>query len=110
MSQIARLVRIDQALHGHKFTLVEFWGAFGLAGALAVLSIAHFRFHGPTSLIGISLAGIALNYLPLAIRASRAAEYPRLRRDEINPQELRRMTVLSGLLIMPFAVLILGIV
>lgn len=110
MHHFRQLVLIDQALHGRIFVLVEFWGAFLLAGSLATLAFVDAGARGHLLLIGTGLAGISANYLLLGIYALTLPTIPRLRRDELDMDELRRMTKLSLCLVIPFAPMIMGLV
>lgn len=117
---VRKLAALDLIFHGPRFVLVEFGGALVLAGGLAALA-PRSGLSGPGHpvlweiALGVVLASIALNYLPLLIYAA-ALIRSGTARQEVAPEmeqaqrSQRRYATQQFLLLVPFAVLMLAAV
>jgi hypothetical protein len=116
---IRKLAALDLVFHGPRFVLIEFGGAVVLTIGLAVLSLrSAFSGSGPPVGweigLGVLLASIGANYLPLLIHAVSLIRSGSAREEvaeELQQVELsqRRYGAQQFLLIVPFAVLAIAL-
>ena len=116
---VRKLAALDLILHGPRFVLIEFGGAVVLAGGLGALSLrAGLAAPGHPVLweiaLGVVLASIAANYVPLLVYAV-ALIRSGTARQQVAPEleQAHRSQRLYGtqqfLLVVPFAVLVLAL-
>lgn len=116
---IRKLAALDLVFHGPRFVLIEFGGALVLTIGLAALSLRS-AFSGPgqpivwEAVLGVLLASIGANYVPLLIHAvslvrSGAAREEVAAELDDAPLSQRRYGSQQFLLVVPFAVLAIAI-
>jgi len=116
---VRKLAALDLIFHGPRVVLIEFAGAAVLAGGLAALSLRT-GLSGPGHpvlweiALGVILASIAVNYLPLLIYAAVLIRSGTARQEvapELEQAQLsqRRYATQQFLLVVPFAVLVLAV-
>jgi hypothetical protein len=116
---IRKLAALDLVFHGPRFVLIEFGGAVVLTWGLAALSFRS-ALSGPGApvvweiVLGVLLASIGANYLPLLINAAVLIRSGTAR-EEVAPeleqasQSQRRYGTQQFLLVVPFAVAAIAI-
>ena len=116
---IRKLAALDLLFHGPRFVLIEFGGAVVLTFGLAVLSMRS-ALSGPGQpvvweiVLGVLLASIGANYLPLLINAVALIRSGTARQEvagelEQARQSQRRYGIQQFLLVVPFAVLAIAV-
>jgi hypothetical protein len=117
---VRKLAALDLVFHGPRFVLVEFAGAIVLTGGLAALSLRS-ALWGPGHpviweiVLGVLLASIGANYLPLLInavdliRGGTAREEVALELEQATLSR-RRYGTQQFLLAVPFAMVAIAIV
>lgn len=117
---VRKLAALDLNFHEARFVLIEFAGAVVLAGGLGGLALRS-SLSGPGHPVfweigvGVLLASIALNYLPLLIyavvliRSGTARQEVAAELDQAERSQ-RRYATQQFLLVVPFAVLVLAVV
>ncbi|HEX7262791.1 MAG TPA: hypothetical protein VF383_01310 [Candidatus Dormibacteraeota bacterium] len=116
---IRKLAALDLVFHGPRFVLIEFGGAVVLTFGLAVLSLrAAFSHPGEPVIweivLGILLASIGANYLPLLVHAASLIRSGTAReevKNELEQSKLsqRRYGTQQFLLLVPFAILVIAV-
>ncbi len=115
---IRKLAALDLVFHGPRFVLIEFGGAVVLTVALAVLSLRS-ALSGPGRpviweiVLGVLLASIGANYLPLLvsavslIRSGTAREEVAVELEQAGRSQ-RQYGTQQFLLVVPFGVLLIA--
>jgi hypothetical protein len=116
---IRKLAVLDLAFHGPRFALIEFGGAVALTGGLAALSLRS-ALWGPGHpviweiFLGVLLAGVGANYLPLLINAVSLIRAGTAHQEvalelELASKSQRRYGTQQFLLAVPFVVLAVAV-
>ncbi len=117
---IRKLAALDLVFHGPRLVLIEFGGAVVLSVGLAVLSLRS-AFSGSGRpvvweiVLGVLLASIGANYIPLLVNAVSLIRSGTARQEvaeemDQTRQPQRRYGTQQFLLVVPFAVMVLALV
>jgi hypothetical protein len=114
---VRRTAALDMALHGSKLIVAEFAIGTTLCAGLGALALAF----GIRSLsngisfavVGVTLIGVALNYVPLLIYsidiARRGSARNEAKEELARPELIRRYSARQFVLLVPFAIAVMAV-